>query len=155
MEEQEKKMKPMNILFAGLLFVATIISASGWYGNLVLDYSHLNATEKINTTDLGHGEILSQVNETQSGMESGLRSGAEQIPILGGVLVQVFSAIQMLRAFFLSLWDALTVGSMLITGLDEIIPWAIHPTILSIIQMSLILLFVGSLVYLWLGRRPD
>jgi hypothetical protein len=146
-------MKPLNLFFSGLLFVAVVITGTGWYGALVSDYASLNATEKINTTEFGHLEIMEEINQTQSEMESGLKSQIGNIPFIGGVLVQVFGALQLVSSFLLSMWDALTIGTMLITGLTEIIPFPIHPTIIRLIQISVIMLFIGSIVYLILNRR--
>lgn len=146
-------MKPMSLFFAGILFVAVIISGTGWYGALVSDYSDLNATEKINTTKFGHTKILGELNETQAELDTDLKSGVKNIPFIGGELVQVFSTFQMLKSFMLSLWDAMAIGTQLLTGMEEIIPWVIHPTILALLQISLVMLFIGSLVYLLLNRR--
>ncbi len=149
-------MKPMSLFYAGLLFVAVIVSGGGWYGNLVVDYADsLNATSSIDTSDIGHERILAQANQTQVDMESGFISGIKNIPIIGGITVRVFSTTQAIKSFMFSLWDALTIGTMLITGLTEVIPWVIHPTIMTLIQISLVMLFVSSLVYILLRRKVD
>ena len=148
-------MKLMSITYGGLIFIFVIITGSGWYGGLVLDYESIGATEKINTTDLGHEDILANLTETQSDMEGGLRSNLDNIPILGGITIQVFSSIQMLTSFFASIWDALSIGASLITGINEIIPYPINSTVLNLIQITLIFLFVGAIVAAWLGRKVD
>lgn len=148
-------MKPLNIAFAALLFSALVISGGGFYGGMVADYTSIGATEKIDTAGIGEQEILDDTLEISEDMDSGIRAGVESIPFIGGILVQVFSIWQTLKSFIINLWTALSIGADLLNNLRDLIPYTIPPQIMTIIQASLVFMFVGAIVYLLIGRKVD
>ena len=149
-------MRPMSILFGGLLMVAVIICAVGFNDGLVKDYTDtLNTTSKINTSDWGYEEIeLSISNETNT-VESGLLSAIGQTPIIGGTLVQVISPVQTILPFLNSMWQSINIATAMISSVFEIIPaqYSIPDPLIGLIYTAITLTIIGTIIYLLINRK--